>query len=214
MVLEKAEVEAVLGQPNTRCPTGLRNRAILEVMYRGGLRLSEVVNLRPRDVRWESSGLEVRKGKGAKDRNVPVDSETVGWLRAWETLRPKGKRFFCTLKGGELSGRYLQEMVKRLAVKALGDDRGKRVTPHVLRHTYATELLNGGFTIREVQDLLGHSSVQTTQIYTHVRPGDLAAKIQARAGQSEAEKEASELVRKLAALPAEVRAALADLLKE
>ncbi len=213
VVLEKAEAEAILAMPNTRCPTGLRNRAVLEVMYRAGLRNAEVTGLRPSHVRWQSGVVEVHSGKGGKDRNVPVDGEMLGWLHAWKAERPKGQTFFCTLKGGRLSPRYLQELVKRLAVKALGEERGTQVTPHVLRHSYATHLLGDGFTIREVQQLLGHASVATTQIYTHVSPKDLAAKIQARAGQTEVHVRALELAKKIASLPRESREALVDMLK-
>jgi site-specific recombinase XerD len=105
-------------------------------------------------------------------------------------------------------------MVKRIAVKALGEERGMAVTPHVLRHTYATSLLNGGFTIREVQELLGHSSVNTTQIYTHVRPQELAAKIQNRGPEMERELKVRELAAKLGALPDDVRERLLQVLKE
>ena len=121
VVLDTSEAEAILKQPNTGCPTGLRNRAILEVMYRAGLRLSEVLKLMGADIRWETGLLEIRQAKNDKDRTVPVDSETIAWLRAWLEKRPKGggkgsRRFFCTLKGKKLSGRYAEAMVKRLAV--------------------------------------------------------------------------------------------------
>jgi len=213
VVLDKEEAEAILAQPNTGCPTGLRNRAILEVMYRAGLRVSEVINLRPGDIRWNSGILEVRSGKGGKDRNVPVDSETMGWLRAWQGKRPsRRQRFFTTLQGNPLSPRYLQELVKRLAHNA-GVERADQVTPHVFRHTYATELLNDNFTIREVQTLLGHSNVSTTQIYTHVEPRALAEKIQRRAGLSETEQTIRELAVKLAELPPGARKALGDILR-
>jgi integrase/recombinase XerD len=199
VVLERREVEALKAQPNTKCATGLRNRAILEVMHRAGLRVSEVVKLRRRDIRWpdpehqKPGYLEVRGGKGGKDRTVPIDDATVTWLRAWDGARLRGEAFFNTVKagpqgsprGGPVMPLYLQQLVKRLAHEAKLD-RPDRVTPHVLRHTYATELLEEGFNIREVQELLGHSDVGTTMIYTHVRPGDLAAKVLARAGIEEA----------------------------
>jgi len=213
VVLEKEEAEAILTQPNTGCPTGLRNRAILEVMYRAGLRVSEIINLKPGDIRWSSGILEVRSGKGGKDRNVPVDSETLGWLRAWQGQRLSRRlRFFTTLQGKPLSSRYLQQMVKRLAHKA-GLERAEQVTPHVFRHTYATELLNGDFTIREVQTLLGHSNVSTTQIYTHVEPRALSAKIQSRRVNGEVNQQIQELAMKLHELPAETRATLMSLLQ-
>jgi len=219
VVLDIQEAEAILKVPNTGCPTGLRNRAILEVMYRAGLRLSEALKLAPADIRWESGLLEIRHAKNDKDRTVPVDSETIAWLRAWLEKRPKvrgngSRRFFCTLRARPLSGRYVEAMVKRLAVKALGEERGKVVTPHVLRHTYATSLLNGGFTIREVQVLLGHSDVSTTQIYTHVRPQDLVAKIQNRTLEPEKERRVRELAAKLASLPDDVRKQLIEVLQE
>jgi len=213
MVLEKGEAEALLAATNTRCKTGLRNRAILEVMYRAGLRVSEVVRLRPSDIRWQDGMLEIRNSKGGTDRNVPVDQATLGWLEAWDGKRLRSGHFFSTLRGGQLSPRYLQQMVKRLAERA-GVENAKRVTPHVLRHTYATELLNGGFTIREVQELLGHANVQTTQLYTHVRPQELALKIRQRGAAGEERAQAEALAERIAALPDEARAALLELLDD
>ena len=209
IVLEKDEVELLRKAPNTRCPTGLRNRAIIEIMSGAGLRVSEVVNLKPGDIRWRDGIIEVHEGKGSKDRNVPVRDETLAWLQAWREKRPKrARRFFCTLKGRPLAPRYIQAMVKRMAHRA-GLERAEKVTPHTLRHSYATHMLNGGFNIREVQELLGHSSISTTQVYTHVRPGGLLEKIR---GQNAVTQEARELAEKIAALPAEARAALAELL--
>ena len=204
IALEPAEVEALLAVPNTRCPTGLRNRAILASMYGAGLRVSEVVSLRRGDIRWAEGMVEVHRGKGGRDRNVPITSETLAWFRAWDGKRSRSRWFFCTLQGKRLTARYLQQLVKRLARKA-GLERWEKVTPHVLRHTYATDLLDRGFTIRDVQVLLGHSNVNTTQVYTHVRPKDLAAKIQAP--------QEPDLIEKLRALPEDAKKALAELLR-
>ena len=212
VALDMEEVRALLHSPNIKTPTGLRNRAILEVMYRAGLRVSEVVGLRPSDIRWESSILEIHQGKGSKDRNVPFDQETLGWLRAWDTNRHKSRRFFCTLQGNEMSSRYIQSMVKRLAHKA-SLQRAQKITPHVLRHTYATELLADGFTIREVQELLGHSSVATTQIYTHVRPEHLVEKIIRRNQTCEDNIEITTLAKKISKLSDEARTVLVELLQ-
>lgn len=190
-ILEPHEVRAILKLPSREAPTGVRNLAMLTAMHRCGLRVSEVTALRPEHIRWSAPLLEVHDGKGGKDRNLPVDAITVERFKDWARLRPAGETFFTTLKGARVSVRYVQRMVKRLAVKALGPVRGRQVTPHTLRHTYATELVDEGFTLREVQTLLGHSSVATTQIYTHVRPHRIAEKIRLREsalGSLEAEK--------------------------
>ena len=206
-IISQEEAAALLAVPNVGCPTGLRNRVCLEVMYRAGLRVSEVVKLKPGNIRWKTGELEVRNGKGGKDRVVPVDQKTMDWLQRWEDQRPKaGGLFFVTLKGGELSTRYLGQVVDRCADKA-GLDR-KRVSPHVLRHSYATEKLDAGFTSREVQELLGHANGGTTQIYTHVSPKSLRDKVQGN-GQAN---EVKRLAEALAKLPKEQRAALAEAL--
>jgi len=213
VVLEPHEAETLLSQPNRSCATGLRNRAIMEAMYRAGLRVSEVLNLRPGDIRWKDRILEVHNGKGGRDRNVPIRAELLGWLESWAQRRPKRCRwFFCTLKGRKLMPRYLQELVKRLARKA-DLQRADRISPHVLRHSFATDLLDKGFTLREVQELLGHSSVATTQVYTHVRPGNLSRKFRQLDQDVESDQtQLLELAEKLRALPTETKAALRKLL--
>ena len=213
LVLDREEIGKLLAVPNVKCPTGLRNRVILETMWNGGLRVSEVVNLRPSHIRWQSAILEVHDGKGGRDRNVPVGNGTLGWLRACKERRPRSRWFFCTLQGGKLLPRYLQQLVKRLAHKA-GLEQAEKVTPHVLRHSYATALLDEGFSIREVQELLGHASVATTQIYTHVRPADLAAKVRARGEDPAKRQGAEELTRLFLDLPPETRQALLNALKQ
>lgn len=216
-ILEKAEVEALLRQPNTRCPTGLRNRAILELMYRGGLRVGEICALRPGDIRWQAREILVR-GKGQRERTVPLEERSMHLLERWAEKRPAARNaFFCTLRGGRISSRYVQQMVKREAQAAGLDVEDRRVTPHVLRHTYATELLDEGLTIREVQHLLGHSSVATTQIYTQIRPQAIREKIAARS-QAEAETITPGAGEQLGAfiemLTPEQKKALAGLLKQ
>lgn len=186
-VLSPDEAEALLRQPNLRAVTGLRNRAMLEIMLWAGLRVSEVCDLRNRDVRWNANRIEVRQGKGAKDRVVPMTPGLAAMLRQWHERRPDSEFFFCTgctrggvavgnAAGARVTPRYIQIMVKRLATRA-GIERN--VTPHTLRHTAATTWLDRGFTIREVQQLCGHASVQTTQIYTHVSDVAIATKMAA-----------------------------------
>ena len=106
------------------------------------------------------------------------------WCNRWLDIRPESDYFFCTLRGGKLSDRYLREVCYRISEKAgvyINDNhRKKRVSPHVLRHTCATELLEEGFNIREVQQVLGHENLNTTMIYTAVRPESLALKMKQR----------------------------------
>jgi integrase/recombinase XerD len=186
-VLTADEAEAILKQPNRKAPTGLRNRCIIEVMYRAGLRVSEVTGLRPSQVRWSQNRIEIRKSKRGKGRNIPVRQSTMELLEQWKAVRPDSEWFFstCCERGGiaagnkvgaRLSSQYIQAMVRRYASRA-GVER--RVTPHMWRHTAATDWLNAGLTIREVQQLCGHSRLDTTMIYTHVNDKALAAKIAA-----------------------------------
>ena len=228
VTLSEAEAQALLAQVYTTSTTGLRNRTMLQVMLGAGLRVSEVVNLRGVDVDLEAGTLRVNLGKGAKDRVVPVDAETRGWLRAWAEKRASlglngrapfffGLRTRTTTKGYRaLSTRYVQQLVAVLAAAA---GIQKRVSPHTLRHTYATRLLNHqGFNLREVQTLLGHANVATTQIYTHVEPEALRAKVQQEAPATastvapqpaEAEPSLQALAQALSKLKPQQRAALA-----
>ena len=185
-IITREEAEALLAVPNARCATGLRNRVILEVMYRAGLRVSEVIKLRPGHIDWSLGQIKVKASKGGKDRVVPVDPETMDWLGRWEEKRPKSKgRFFTTLEAKPLSARYLGQLVARYAEKAgiqeVEKQEGKpryKVHPHTLRHTYASEKLDEGFSLVEVQQLLGHSNIVTTSVYLHVNPTALREKIQ------------------------------------
>lgn len=186
-VLSADEADAILRQPNLKTMTGLRNRCILEIMLGAGLRVSEVVKLRPHDIRWSMNRIEVRGSKRGKGRNIPVRQSTLDYLAQWKELRPDSDSFFCTCyerggiasgqpAGAPLSTQYLQQMVKRYAARA-GVER--KVSPHTWRHTYLTNMLAAGLTIREVQTLAGHSHVNTTMIYTHVSDEAIADKIAA-----------------------------------
>ena len=175
--LTKEEVLKLLSQPNKKAPTGLRNRCIMQLMYRAGLRESEIIKHSSKDIEWNEGIVRVWKGKGAKDRVLYLDKHTLDLLRLWNERRPGGRYFFCTLKGRKLNDGYIREMVERYGQKA-GIE--KHINPHMLRHTFATELLHEGYNIREVQKLLGHSDVSTTMIYTHVYDSDLANKMRLR----------------------------------
>lgn len=191
VTLTPEEIEAILATINPKSTTGLRNRTMLQVLLGAGLRVSELVGLRGVDVDLTKGTIRVNLGKGGKDRVVPINHETLGWLQAWAEKRKaldlNGRApFFVGLREGPtglghrkqgegLKTRYVQSLVSRLA-EAAGIE--KRVSPHTLRHTYATRMLEKGFNVREVQTLLGHANIASTQIYTHVEPEELRKKIQ------------------------------------
>ncbi len=197
-IIDQRGVKKMLSQINVGCPTGCRNYAIIIMMYRAGLRVSEVCKLTPSDMNFETGLIYVQQSKGRgkikdgkkvqekKDRYVPMDNDIIKACQAWLAIRPESDYFFCTLEGGQLDQRYIREVCYRLSTKAgvyiQDGDKKKKVSPHKLRHTMATELLREGFDIREVQETLGHSSVATTQVYTHVVQDELQAKILKRKG--------------------------------
>jgi len=185
-IISREDAGALLKAPNPRYPTGLRNRAILYVLYRAGLRESEVCNLALEDVNLDQGFIFVQLGKRKKDRVVPMDEETIEWCRRWLDRRPPSEWFFCTLKGSRLSERYIRAMVARMSKRAgvyLRDGREKKlVHPHTLRHCFVTELPEDGLTIHEAAEAAGHASITTTAKYLHVRPEQLAAKLRNRPG--------------------------------
>jgi site-specific recombinase XerD len=148
----------------------LRDRAILELLYGSGLRVSELTALRPDDLDLDGARVLVR-GKGSKERRVPVSDDAVAAVRTWldegrPLLRADARgAVFCNRRRKPMSPRDVRAMVDGYAGRLLP---GRRIGPHTLRHSYATHLLEGGADIRAVQELLGHSSVATTQRYTHV----------------------------------------------
>jgi len=169
--LTPAQVEALLAAPDTARPLGVRDRAILEVLYATGLRVSELIGLRRQEVDLEL-GLVRAFGKGRKERLVPLGSVAAGWVRRYEEeARPrllKGRvsgPLFLSQRGGRLSRMGLWGIVRRHAVTA-GVERV--LTPHVLRHSFASHLLERGADLRALQIMLGHADISTTQIYTHV----------------------------------------------
>ncbi|WP_034412202.1 site-specific tyrosine recombinase XerD [Derxia gummosa] len=169
--LTEAQVDALLNAPDTGTPLGLRDRAMLEVMYATGLRVSELVSLRMFEISLDDHVLRVL-GKGARERLVPLGEEAVDWLRHYlARARPSllGMRqsddVFVTNRAEGMTRQMFWVLVKRHALKA-----GIEVpmSPHTLRHAFATHLLNHGADLRVVQMLLGHADIGTTQIYTHV----------------------------------------------
>ena len=170
-VLTRGEVERLLSQPRGTSPTALRDRALLELMYASGLRASEAIGLEIEDVDIDERVLRAR-GKGSKERIVPVGgvaARAVGlYLQRGRGSLVKGsgeQALFVNFRGARLTRQGLYKIVRRHAITAgLAD----RMSPHTLRHTFATHLLAGGCDLRAVQEMLGHADVSTTQLYTHL----------------------------------------------
>jgi integrase/recombinase XerD len=170
-VLSRDEVALLLAQPRGSTPAALRDRALLEIMYACGLRASEAIALELSDIDLEAGILNAR-GKGSKERIVPIGSKAVEHLQIYLLRgRPRlvGLRdephLFVNLRGGGLSRQGLYKIVQRHA-RSAGLER--RMSPHTLRHTFATHLLAGGCDLRSLQEMLGHADIGTTQIYTHL----------------------------------------------
>lgn len=173
--VSKEDIRKLLKTPSRKAPTGLRNYCMVVLMYRAGLRVSEVTDLTCAQINW-TDGLARVIGKGDKERMIPLEPWVIDALQTWKSNKPKSIAFFCTLAGDKLNRRYINAMLERYCKRA----GIEHINPHTLRHTYATELLDDGLNIREVQELLGHSDVSTTMIYTHVNPVELRNKIRSR----------------------------------
>ena len=169
--LSEKEVQALLEAPDVKQPAGLRDRAMLELLYASGLRISELVGLTTAAVNTRQAVVRV-VGKGGKERLVPVGDEAMRWLRRYETqargLIPGSEQtaaLFPSRRGQFMTRQNFWYAVKRYAARA-GITRD--ISPHTLRHAFATHLLNHGADLRAVQMMLGHSDLSTTQIYTHI----------------------------------------------
>ena len=171
-VLSEKDVDALLAAPLTDERLGLRDRAMLETLYATGLRVSELVGLKLHEVSFDMGVVRVF-GKGSKERLVPLGEEAVDWLRRYlAEARPdllSGRQsddLFVTARGTGMTRQAFWQLIKRYALVA--GIAPARLSPHVLRHAFATHLLNHGADLRVVQLLLGHSDISTTQIYTHI----------------------------------------------
>ncbi|MGD9564146.1 MAG: site-specific tyrosine recombinase XerD [Pyrinomonadaceae bacterium] len=171
--LNQAEIEALFLVPDTSTETGLRDRAIMELMYSSGLRVSEAVSIQVKDVDLDA-GILTTTGKGSKTRRVPVGSSAVGWLNSYLALRQKKddievSNLFVTTSGRPVTRQAVFLLIKEYAEKAGLED----VSPHTLRHSFATHLVQNRADIRSVQQMLGHADISTTQIYTHMTDAHL-----------------------------------------
>lgn len=174
--LTRSEVERLITVCSKRAPTGIRNAALIALLWRTGLRISEALSLKPKDIDGERQSLRVLNGKGNKARTVGLDSLAAASIGRWLDKRAQlgingHSPLFCTLKGKRVRGNYVRELLPRLAAKA-GIE--KRVHPHGLRHTFAFELANERAPIHVIQAALGHSSLATTDRYIrHVAAADV-----------------------------------------
>ncbi len=169
--LSEAEVELLLGAPDVETAQGLRDRAMLETLYASGLRVSELVTLKTIQVSLDMGVVRVL-GKGAKERLTPLGEEAVSWIERYQREARlallgthKSDALFVTTRGGAMTRQAFWGLVKRHSIVA-GISRD--ISPHTLRHAFATHLINHGADLRVVQMLLGHADISTTQIYTHV----------------------------------------------
>lgn len=189
-ITDRRSVMKMLKQINTDCPTGIRNYAIIMMMYRAGLRVSEVCKLGLSDMHFETGLIYVQQGKGKKDRYIPMDEDIIKTCQKWLAIRPESEYFFCTLKSGMLDKRYIREVCSRISIKAgvyiQDGEKQKPVSPHKLRHTCFAEMLReGDVDIKKIQEIAGHSRLDTTVIYTHIIQDDLQEKIKKRKGVTE-----------------------------
>ena len=177
--LSLEEVDVLIAQPDTAIPVGVRDRAMIELLYATGMRVSELVSLRPGDLNLKA-GYLICMGKGAKERLVPIGSTAVDWVKRYaSTARPAllggraSPRLFVNARGG--TGLSRVGFWKKLKKYALQAGLSRELSPHVLRHSFATHLLERGADLRSIQTLLGHADLSTTQIYTHILDARLKA---------------------------------------
>lgn len=173
--LNQTDVENLLDVPDVSTETGLRNRAILELMYACGLRVSEAVDLKLSDVDADA-GILTCKGKGSKTRRVPVGKSAIEWLKNYLIVRREKENIeinniFVTGLGKPINRQTIFKFIKEYAEKINLRD----VSPHTLRHSFATHLIQNRADIRSVQQMLGHADISTTQIYTHITDTHLRA---------------------------------------
>ncbi|MBI5214386.1 MAG: site-specific tyrosine recombinase XerD [Ignavibacteriae bacterium] len=171
-VLHQHEIEKILAQPNTSEPLGIRDKTMLETMYACGLRVTELITLRQSDV-YPNEGFVRVFGKGAKERLVPIGKSALEWIEIYKekvrlnlgTLGRGRDVLFLNARGRPMSRMAVWNIVREYTMKA---GIKKEVHPHTFRHSFATHLLEGGADLRAVQEMLGHSDISTTEIYTHI----------------------------------------------
>ncbi len=181
--LTSAEARALINACSKRAPTGIRNAALITILYRGGLRISEALSLKTKDIDFEAGSVRVLRGKGLKARTVGLDRGALALIERWLEKRAQcglngGEVVFTSLRGKPVSAEYVRAMLRRTAARA---GIKKRVHPHGLRHTHAFELANEGTPIHLISAQLGHSNVGTTSQYiAHLNPREVIEAMRAR----------------------------------
>jgi integrase/recombinase XerD len=168
-ILSAEEVERLLASPDLTSNAGLRDKAMLEILYATGLRVSELVTLKVSDVNLDL-GYLITMGKGSKERTIPIGKSAISWTRKYLAARPRllagaaSSFLFISDKGSPITRQSFWKLIMSYGEKS----KIGRINPHLLRHSFATHLLENGADLRSVQMMLGHSDISTTQIYTHV----------------------------------------------
>lgn len=181
-ILSMEEIDTLIGAVDLSKPEGQRNKAMLETLYSCGLRVSELVNLKITNLFFEQGFIKV-EGKGGKERLVPVSGRAVdeinkymvGYRKTLNVVKDSENILFLNRRGRKLSRVMIFTIIKSLAEKV---GLGKKISPHTFRHSFATHLINGGADLRAVQEMLGHESILTTEIYTHLDSDYLRSTIQ------------------------------------
>jgi site-specific recombinase XerD len=182
-LLTADEATRLIRSCSKRAPSGIRNAALIAVLYRSGLRIGEALALHPKDIDAEAGTITILHGKGDKRRVVPIDDGALALLERWidrrRVLGLNGRQpLFCTLKGEPLDDSYVRKAMRRAADRA-GIE--KRVHPHQLRHTHAAELMREGVPANVIQAQLGHSSLATTDVYLrHIAPQERIERLRQR----------------------------------
>lgn len=182
-VINPDEARAMIAKCSGKCPTGVRNRALIATLYRAGLRISEALGLYPRDLNAEAGTLRIRHGKGDRARVVAIDTGALAIIQLWLERRAAlgvtaRQPIFCTLSGEPMKVAYVNAMLKRIAKRA-GIER--RVHSHAFRHSHAYELASEGVPVHIIKDQLGHASLETTFRYiNHLNPTERIERLKAR----------------------------------
>ena len=171
--LNQSEIEMLLSVPDTSTEIGLRDRAILELMYASGLRVSEAANVRINDIDLDG-GILTTTGKGSKTRRVPVGASAIEWIRSYLAVRRRKENIEINNMFVNAAGSPIDRQVIYVSITQYAERCGLTdVSPHTLRHSFATHLIQNNADIRSVQQMLGHADISTTQIYTHITSAHL-----------------------------------------